>query len=187
MGTFETRWMVVLAALLGLALCGCELPADDDDDDNDDAADDDDDDDATGDDDTDVSEDCWSINLYGGGEGTYTITGGDDHEKYNFTMQENVTHIIATLTWDDETRGAWLFGLDVGEGTCPDYGTLWNTNEAGGGEVVTHVYPEDLPGGGQVFPEGANTFIHLGVANPADHEVGDTCDFQLAVQLCQPE
>ncbi len=187
MSGLETRWLVLLAAIFGLALLGCEMPADDDDDDNDDATGDDDD--ATGDDDDDddVAEDCWGINLYGGGEGTYTISGGDDHEKYNFTMQENITHIVATVTWDEETRGEWIFGLDVGEGTCPDFGTLWSANEGGGGEVITDVYPEDVPGGPLVFPNGANTFIHLGVQNPAEHEVGDSIDFQIAVELCQPE
>lgn len=182
----EMRWLVLLSTILGLALLGCEMPADDDDDDNDDATGDDDDDDSATDDD-DVAEDCWEINLYGGGEGTYTVSGGDDHEKYSFTMQENITHAIATLTWDDETRGEWIFGLDVGEGTCPDYGTLWATAESGGGEVVTHVYAGDLPGEPQVFPNGANTFVHLGVQNPAEHEVGDSVDFQVSIELCQPE
>ena len=179
----DLRWLVILVAALGLALSGCEVPADDDDDDDDDTAADDD----SADDDDDVAEDCWSISLYSGGEGTYTISTGDDHQKYAFTMQEGITHLIATLTWEDETRDEWIFGLDVGEGTCPDNGTLWAANEGGGGEVVTHAYPDDVPGSPQVFPANANIFAHIGVQNPGALEVGDSCDFQIAVELCQPE
>ncbi len=187
MGGFEMRWLVLLAAILGLALLGCEVPADDDDDDDNDASDDDDATDDDDDDDTEVPEDCWSVNLSGGGEGTYTVTGGDDHDKFNVTMQDDISHIIATMTWDDEARGAWIFGVDVGEGTCPDHGTVWASAEGGGGEVVTHVYPEDVSGEPLVFPSGANTFIHLGMLNPAEHEVGDSVDYAVTLELCQPE
>jgi len=186
-------WLIAMIAGLGLLVLGCEAGSDDDDDDaaDDDAADDDvaDDDDAADDDsaeDDDTSmppEDCYDVVLPEDGVGTYTVSGGDSHQKYNFSMEPGVTHIKATVTWE-AGRTEWDMELAVGTGVCPDNGTEWAVNNDTAGEVVTHVYAEDL--GFKAFTNGASIFAHVGALNEGDHEMGDAVDFDVDVEYCAP-
>ena len=184
-------WLAVLTLALGLVLMGC--PADDDDDDvaDDDVADDDvaDDDSATdddvADDDTAAStEDCWDVALDADGEGTYTHSFGESHERYSYYSEDGVAHIVATLYWDEDSRGDWEFSLDVGQGTCPDNGTEWADNSGDTGEVVTDVWATDL--GQDTFTPGQALFVHMGLANESDHEFGDSMDYNIDVKFCAP-
>jgi hypothetical protein len=176
------KMLIALIAALGLALVGCPTaPADDDDDD--DASDDDVADDDTGDDDTVPEEDCWDVYLSMDGVATYENTDGDDHVRYSVSMTEDVVHVIAKVTWDEEERTEWEFGIDVGEGTCPDNGIRWAGSTGTGGEVVVDVYADDI--GEEVFPLGVNMFAHVRVENEADFEIGATMEFDVDVQFCQ--
>jgi hypothetical protein len=180
-------WLLGLIAALGFALGGCPADTDDDDsadDDDDDAADDDAADDDAGDDDS-QAEDCWTQVLSPAGEGcTYTYSSTlDDHLKHNFTMPDDIVHVIATLTWQN-ARADWQFAVDVGEGTCPDSGTTWLGNYGHEGEVIVDLRPSDLPGAPEVFPAGANTFTHIGLINEVDHVDGDECGYDVTVEVC---
>jgi len=183
-------WLLGLIAALGFVFTGC--PADTDDDDSaddddaadDDAADDDAADDDAGDDDSEA-EDCWTMMLTPSGEGcTYNYSSTEDsHLKHNFTMPEDIVHVITTLTWENP-RADWQFALDVGEGTCPHSGTTWLGNYGSEGEVVVDLHPEDLPDAPEVFPAGANIFNHIALINEVDHVTGDQCDYDLIVEVC---
>jgi len=177
--------LIALIAAMGLALMGCPTaPADDDDDDvaDDDVADDD----TEGDDDTsEPVEDCWDVYLTGQGEDTYVNTEGDDHVRYAMTMGEDVVHFIATVRWDAEERTEWEFGIDVGQGTCPDNGIRWGGETGTSGEVTVSVYADDI--GEEFFPDGANVFAHVRVENEHELEIGESMDFDVDVQYCQYE
>ena len=170
-------WLLCLIAALGFATAGCTTATDDDDD----SADDDD----AGDDDSMPAEDCWTQVLSpSGDDGTYTFDPTVDHHmKHNFTMQEDIVHMIATMTWTED-RGDWQFGVDVGEGTCPHSGTTWLGDFGNEGEIVVDVRASDLAGSPDTFPVGANVFNHIQLINETDHTTGDSVGYDLVVEVC---
>ena len=185
-------WLIAMIAGLGLLALGCEGGSDDDDAaDDDDAGDDDvaddddaaDDDSAGDDDDTMPPEDCYEVALPDDGVGTYTISAGDSHERFSFSMDAGVSHMKATVTWD-AGRTEWDMELATGTGVCPDNGTEWAAEHATDGVVVTHVYSEDL--GFSSFTNGASIFAHVGALNEGDHEMGDSVAFDVDVEYCAP-
>ena len=171
-------WMILAAALLW-AMTGCETDTSDDDD----AADDDAADDDAADDDTEPTEECNTINLSPlGDNGTYYT--GEEHTRHSFDFEENVHHLIATLTWDVAVGAT--FGLDVGEGTCPDNGTNWETVEGDTGEVVMNLYAaENDFVDDEFFPETAG-FVHVNLLNDAEYEPGVAIDYSVVMEFCNP-
>ncbi len=176
------RILGLTALVAAFSLLGCDTAGDDDDD----AVDDDavDDDSSTGDDDdAEATEDCVTADLSPAGEATFEYSAGESDMRHSFTLPAGIDHVVATMTWTSDDD--WEFALDVGEGTCPDNGTSWVSETAGGGEVVAEAWATDAVGA-DTFAMGLSGFGHIALANAADHDEGDAVDYVLDIQLCKP-
>ena len=125
------------------------------------------------------TEDCQDVNFPAGSSGSYTVCTGDDLVKHHFYMPADTTHLVVTSTWDTD----WVMAADVGVGTCPHQGTSY-ISESGNSGLTIDLYAADVDEYGDSFVENEQWFVHLGVESGASN--GDTADYDIAVQACQP-
>jgi PKD repeat protein len=106
------------------------------------------------------------------------IPGADNDKKHHWDMPGNMTRVVATLSWTEKN---WDLEYSTGTGECPHKGETLSSDTSSNGYII--IQYDSTEG----FLQDGQWFAHIKTLNEDEHELTDTCDYEITVTLCCTE